>query len=840
MEFRTYMIGGLLGCLLVHFGWVNAQSGNQPSVTANGDQSYCLQTSIPVVTDFSITDPARTGTEQFFVQIAQGYEEGFDVLELTGNHPNVMPEWISEEGKLALRGQGGQPILYADLIAAVKEIVFRSTSPDPPEEKRFSLTLASANYLPENGHYYEFVSDVGISWANARSAAEARELYGMQGYLATVTSRAEADITGLQSRGTGWIGGSDRQSEGIWRWETGPEQGTVFWNGGPNGSSPNFANWNTGEPNDLMDEDYAHITDPSVGRPGSWNDLQINGDPGGGAYQPKGYIVEYGGMEGDPELNLSATTRITIPRIPTTVNPISRCGPSVVSLQVNPTGNTNLADLDIYWFETETSPDPIATGSSFTTPLLEESRDYFVSASENGCLTGPRTRIPIEIYPLPPIPDNTTLTNCDGDGTLDGFTRFNLSSYLESGIPESADFLISYHLSEEEAQAGSNPVDGESFDSSVSDRIYVRLENAFGCYEYFRYDLQVTTTSVPDGFQVLLQECDGDDVDGIYEFDLQEAVDGIRDQLPPDEDLLISLFESTQDALLRNNAIETEFPYRNLQPEQTLIARIDHPDNESCYGLGPYVRLQIPLIDFELNPSTVVCEGGTVPLTASIKSPGDYVYEWLDETGELLSLDEIFVANRPGTYSLRLLGEEGCYSPTQQIEVRLSSPPELNAATVEVLDLAPVNSIRLRPELMGPGDYEYSLDSFGNTFQDSPEFAEVEPGFHILTARDKNGCGQQQFRVGVVGAQAYVSPNNDNINDQFKLLGLSRDYYASGELYIYDRYGKLLAAIDPFSEGWNGTLQNRNLPSTDYWFRLQLTTFEGEVREKRGHFSLLR
>ncbi len=840
MEFRKVGVV-LFSALLCSSGcMVYAQSTGLPSVSATGNQSYCPQSSIPVVTDFSITDPVRTGTEQFFVQISEGYEEGFDLLELTGNHPNVLPEWIPEEGKLALRGPGGQPMPYADLTAAVRDIVFRSNSTNPPGEKRFSLTLASANYLPETGHYYEFISDVGISWANAERAAEQRELYGMQGYLATVTTPAEADITGLQARGTGWIGGSDRQTEGVWQWMTGPERGTVFWNGGANGSSPNYANWNTGEPNNLGDEDYAHITDPSVGRPGSWNDLQVAGDPGGGAYQPKGYIVEYGGMEGDPELNLSATTRIYISSINTEVSEIERCGPSEVSLQVNPTGNTNLDDLVIYWFETESSTVPIATGTTFTTSLLEESRDYYVSASENGCLTGPRTRIPIEIHPLPRVPDITTLTNCDEDGAPDGATLFNLRSYLDSSVADMEDFLISYHLSEEHAQTGANPVDGEAFDSSVSDRVYVRLENEFGCFETFRYNLQVTSTALPDGFQVLLQQCDADQVDGIYEFDLREAVDGIRAQLPPDEDLRITLFESIEDALLRLQPIEPNFLYRNLRPNQTLYVRIEHTENESCYGLGPYVQLRIPLVEFDLDESAVVCQGSTVALSARIQTPGDYVYEWLDEAGQLVSVDEVFLAERPGTFSLRLLSEQGCYSPTRDIEVRLSSPPQLDASTVEVLDLLPSNTIRLREELLGPGEYEYSLDSFGSAFQDSPEFNRVEPGFHILTARDKNGCGLQQFRVGVVGAQAYVSPNNDNINDRFELRGLSRDYYASGELYIYDRYGKLLAVIDPFSEGWDGTRQDRNLPSTDYWFRLVLTSLDGEVRVKKGHFSLLR
>jgi hypothetical protein len=137
----------------------------------------------------------------------------------------------------------------------------------------------------------------------------------LRGYLATLTSQAEADFSGSQAQGTGWIGASDAAVEGDWRWVTGPEAGTPFWTGLSNGSTvapANFAYWNGQEPNQSGDEDYAHITEPSVVRSpgglGSWNDLSNTG--GGGAYQPKGYIVEYGGSVGDPILNVSAATSI--------------------------------------------------------------------------------------------------------------------------------------------------------------------------------------------------------------------------------------------------------------------------------------------------------------------------------------------------------------------------------------------------------------------------------------------------------------------------------------------------------------------------------------------------
>jgi hypothetical protein len=38
----------------------------------------------------------------------------------------------------------------------------------------------STNYLPRNGHYYEFVAQLGIPWNDAKSAAETNNYYGLQ------------------------------------------------------------------------------------------------------------------------------------------------------------------------------------------------------------------------------------------------------------------------------------------------------------------------------------------------------------------------------------------------------------------------------------------------------------------------------------------------------------------------------------------------------------------------------------------------------------------------------------------------------------------------------------
>jgi gliding motility-associated-like protein len=384
-----------------------ATLNDAPVLTATGNQIYCPQTQMKIVTDFNIVDD-DPGIDAIYIQISSGYVSSQDILTLTGTHPNIASSWNQLTGKLTLTGVSGQPT-YPEIIAAVKDIVFQNNSANPQAgSKTFSITVGQANYLPSTDHYYEFVPNIGITWSDAKIAAENRTYYGLQGYLATITADDEAQLSGEQAAGAGWIGGSDEANEGVWRWMTGPEIGMVFWNGGVNGSTPTFANWNNGEPNNAGDEDYAHVTAPGVGILGSWNDLSNIG--GTGDYQPKGYIVEYGGMPGDPVLSISTSTTIVIPGI----NPVSSfaiCNNESININVTATAGT------INWHENPTGGISIGSGNSFTTPILTETTTFYIDAFPVGCTTATRTPITVNVNQTPSVTAPSSVSICEATST---------------------------------------------------------------------------------------------------------------------------------------------------------------------------------------------------------------------------------------------------------------------------------------------------------------------------------------------------------------------------------------------------------------------------------------
>ena len=60
-----------------------------------------------------------------------------------------------------------------------------------------------------------------------------------------------------------------------------------------------------------------------------------------------------------------------------------------------------------------------------------------------------------------------------------------------------------------------------------------------------------------------------------------------------------------------------------------------------------------------------------------------------------------------------------------------------------------------------------------------------------------------------------------------------------GIITIYNRFGKLLKQLNPESSGWDGTFNGEQMPSTDYWFKVEYT--EDNIRKEfKSHFSLKR
>ena len=247
---------------------------------------------------------------------------------------------------------------------------------------------------------------------------------------------------------------------------------------------------------------------------------------------------------------------------------------------------------------------------------------------------------------------------------------------------------------------------------------------------------------------------------------------------------------------------------------------------------------QKPMVDLDSFYSICANTNGTEifesSLIATDLSESEYSFVWTNSAGDIVGTDASYVPLIAGDYSVVVTDLlTGCQNEDSTTVVE-SSPPVLNLisnseafATTETLGVSTT----------GNGIYEYSLDN--GTWQDSPIFTNVNPGNHTVIGRDKNGCGYTTIDVCLIGAPKFFTPNGDGINETWNIQGLS--CIDNANIFIYDRFGKLLKQINASGDGWNGRFNGHLLPSDDYWFVVRYFEFENiNAREYKGHFTLKR
>ena len=322
------------------------------------NQQGCIVNNTIAASDFSVSSSVSGArvtisnnhdtNDDLFVRTATTVTtaDNGDVTYANFGYSGVTATYDVSTGELEFSGN----VSVADWASIFRLVGYDYASGTPSTASRtliYSLSNNVAfNHSDGGAHFYTYVASNDIQFQNARTAAAGMSLFGMQGYLATITSAAEQTYIEPKLDGYGWLGGCDRlgnatirgrcgiaaseitsslagrpwadttglsphsEGEGYWYWVSGPERldymlrdtgncntgisskqntypktGDATDSAGSDSSYENFANC---EPNNYLHnsggENHLHFYSN-----GTWNDYRYNDG------NIAGYLVEFGG-----------------------------------------------------------------------------------------------------------------------------------------------------------------------------------------------------------------------------------------------------------------------------------------------------------------------------------------------------------------------------------------------------------------------------------------------------------------------------------------------------------------------------------------------------------------
>ncbi|NHN28169.1 T9SS type B sorting domain-containing protein, partial [Flavobacterium jejuense] len=222
-------------------------------------------------------------------------------------------------------------------------------------------------------------------------------------------------------------------------------------------------------------------------------------------------------------------------------------------------------------------------------------------------------------------------------------------------------------------------------------------------------------------------------------------------------------------------------------------------------------------------------------LDSGIPNTSDYQFTWYYNGNVIGAANQsTYEAEQAGDYYVLVQNTlTNCENISNIVNVT-----EINSATdftYTITDAFTDNATISITVIDGNGSFLYQLDD--QDLQSSSVFTGVRSGTHQLTVVDQKGCTYLTKEIMIIDYPKFFTPNGDGYNDYWNIFTL-RDQ-PKAKIYIFDRYGKLIKEISPLGEGWDGTFNSKQLPSTDYWFTVEYQENQ-QSKVFKAHFSLKR
>lgn len=245
-----------------------------------------------------------------------------------------------------------------------------------------------------------------------------------------------------------------------------------------------------------------------------------------------------------------------------------------------PNGNYNIS---YHFNNTDAQNGNFAITAPFQNSANPQTIYVRIEDIDNGCLAF--ATFNLTVNPLPNITSPTRLEVCD-DSISDGITTINLAVKDNEITNNNSNYIVNYHYSLTDSQAGINPVPTPYNNTTQIELLYVSVTDIVtGCIN--TTTLTVSVLDAPDisDEEQTINACEQDN-DGLEIFDLSEVIDEVLQSIT---NATTTFHETYPNAESGNNPIIDFQNYANTTPyEQTVYIRV--VDNATgCFSIASIV-----------------------------------------------------------------------------------------------------------------------------------------------------------------------------------------------------------------------------------------------------------
>lgn len=250
------------------------------------------------------------------------------------------------------------------------------------------------------------------------------------------------------------------------------------------------------------------------------------------------------------------------------------------------------------------------------------------------------TDFDITVTPKPQIVSAADYVLCD-DATANGIQMFTLPTRVAGilGTQNAADYNISFHLNQTQADTKSNPLPDNYTNTIPNDQeIFIRIENKINPNCYTTASMHLKVNALPVATPAILVQCDfGLNPDGLTTFNLTEANATLTNG---NANLTTVFFNNATDEASNTNPLATSFT--NTTNPQMLTVRVTDTTT-GCYTTTT-LELQVTLTPtqrFELNTCSDTAYAAFTLTDTGLEAPGTDVAYYATLTDALLEQNEL-------------------------------------------------------------------------------------------------------------------------------------------------------------------------------------------------------